>query len=156
MPKGKHLRRLDEVWSERPIYFVTTCVAGRRPLLANTMALAIFRSECEAAPKRYGWRVGRFVLMPDHAHFFCAPEGNGALPLSRFVGGLKQWTSKRLLSESEQPGPVWQAEFFDHVLRSGESYNGKWAYMLENPVRAGLVVRAPDWPYAGEISPLEW
>ena len=43
---------------------------------------------------------------------------------------------------------------FDHVLRSHESYADKWRYVLENPVRAGLVTRAGDWPYAGEIAPL--
>lgn len=34
---------------------------------------------------------------------------------------------------------LWQREFFDHVLRSVESYGQKWDYVKENPVRAGLV-----------------
>jgi hypothetical protein len=41
--------------------------------------------------------------------------------------------------------------FFDHVLRSRESYEQKWLYVRENPVRAGLVQRVDDWPFAGEI-----
>ena len=43
------------------------------------------------------------------------------------------------------------APFFDHVLRSDESYSEKWNYVRNNPVRAGLVQNADDWPYAGEI-----
>ena len=38
-----------------------------------------------------------------------------------------------------------------HVLRSDESYSQKWNYVRENPVRAGLVKSAADWPYQGEI-----
>jgi hypothetical protein len=32
--------------------------------------------------------------------------------------------------------PIWQREFFDHLLRSEESYDQKWNYVRENPVRA--------------------
>ena len=49
---------------------------------------------------------------------------------------------------------LWQREFFDHVLRSAESYGEKWNYVRSNPVRAGLVLAADDWPYAGEIETL--
>ncbi len=51
--------------------------------------------------------------------------------------------------------PIWQRGFFDHVLRSNESYSQKWNYVRENPVRAGLVENADDWPYAGEIIPID-
>ena len=47
--------------------------------------------------------------------------------------------------------PLWQPGFFDHVLRNDESYSQKWEYMRENPVRAGLVPRADDWQYQGEL-----
>ena len=36
--------------------------------------------------------------------------------------------------------------FFDHVIRSEESYEQKWVYVRDNPVRAGLVRSAEDWP----------
>ena len=45
----------------------------------------------------------------------------------------------------------WQEEFFDHVLRSKESYAEKWDYVRDNPVRAGWAKRAEDWPYAGWV-----
>ena len=47
--------------------------------------------------------------------------------------------------------PLWQRGFFDHVLRSEESYGQKWNYVRDNPIRAGLVANADGWPYAGEI-----
>jgi hypothetical protein len=42
------------------------------------------------------------------------------------------------------------------VLRSSESYSEKWDYVVANPVRAGLVRRAEDWPFQGEIFLLEY
>jgi len=48
-------------------------------------------------------------------------------------------------------GRDWQPGFFDHILRSDESYTEKWNYVRDNPVRAGLVEIADDWPYQGEI-----
>jgi hypothetical protein len=49
---------------------------------------------------------------------------------------------------------LWQREFFDHVLRSTESYSEKWNYVKDNPVRAGLVSASDEWKYAGEIEML--
>ena len=137
MRARKHLRRLDAISIESPIYFITICVAKRRPLLSNDAAFAVLHSEWEGAPSRYGWSVGRFVVMPDHVHFFCVcDETQGGKSLSDFVGGFKQWTAKAILRNSGLPAPLWQSEFFDHLLRSDESYGSKWTYVRENPVRA--------------------
>ena len=37
------------------------------------------------------------------------------------------------------------------LVRSAEFRAEKWAYVRENPVRAGLVIRAEDWPFAGAV-----
>ena len=50
--------------------------------------------------------------------------------------------------------PVWQEEFFDHVLRSSESYSEKWNYVRNNPLRHGLIANADDWPWQGQIEEL--
>jgi hypothetical protein len=47
--------------------------------------------------------------------------------------------------------PFWQKEFFDHLLRSDESYSEKWNYVKNNPVRAGLVADADLWPFTGHV-----
>jgi putative transposase len=153
LPDHKHLRRLETVWKPSPLYFVTTCVENRRPVLADAGVLSILRDEFIEAERRYGWRVGRFVVMPDHLHFFCiSDEAVGSASLSRFVGGFKQWSAKLVLAEKHLPPPLWQKQFFDHLLRSNESYDSKWIYVRENPVRAGLVKSAEAWPFGGEIS----
>jgi hypothetical protein len=45
--------------------------------------------------------------------------------------------------------------FFDHVLRNEEGYAQKWDYVQQNPVRAGLVDSATEWPYQGLIVKVE-
>jgi putative transposase len=162
--RHKHLQRLDRIWTRDPIYFVTVCVERRRRILANDTMASILADVWEKAHLQHGWLVGRYVIMPDHVHFFCACRDD-AKSLSEFVRLWKQWTGKhmkqglpRLASaateETAAARRIWQREFFDHVLRSEESYAQKWEYVRQNPVRAGLAARAEDWPYQGEIHPL--
>ena len=44
-------------------------------------------------------------------------------------------------------GRIWQTESFDHVLRSSESLDEKLAYVLNNPVRRGLVLQPEDYAW---------
>lgn len=148
-----HLTRLDRVWLRDPVYFVTTCTLHRRCALANDTAHAICVEVWENARSLYGWHVGRYVIMPDHVHFFCAPEQN-AKPLATFVGKWKEWTAKYLHRRMGVAVPLWQEEFFDHLLRSSESYSQKWEYVRQNPVRPGLVPRHEDWPHQGCLTDL--
>jgi putative transposase len=85
--------------------------------------------------------------MPDHFHFFI--RGDQTFVLANWVKGLKRTMSRAF--PKEQPRSLWQPGFFDHLLRNDESYAQKWEYVRENPVRAGLVKFAQDWPYQGEI-----
>jgi REP element-mobilizing transposase RayT len=147
------LRRLERVWIDWPIYFITTCTFQRRAILAWKRVASILIDEWRSAHNRHGWAIGRYVIMPDHVHFFCSAELDvKRLPI--FMQAWKQWTSKRIAREVKSPGTVWQEEFFDHVLRSSESYSQKWDYVKDNPVRAGLVKRSDQWPWQGEIESL--
>lgn len=102
----------------------------------------------------HGVAIGRFVLMPDHAHLFVVlPEGG--ITLSRWMQALKRTLGAVLKARGEQP-PFWQEGFFDHVLRSGESHSAKWEYVRLNPERAGFCSRADDWPWQGEIVSLRF
>jgi putative transposase len=152
MPMNR-LTRLDTVFTEAPVYFVTACTEKRRHLLANDDAHEVFRCFCILARDR-GALVGRYVLMPDHLHLFvCIPPG--AVGLSMWMKSLKNTLSKHWREHGIE-APHWQKGFFDHLIRSGESHAEKWKYVRENPVRAGLVGRAEDWPYDGAIQPDSW
>jgi putative transposase len=109
--------------------------------------------EWRGARARHGWAIGRYVIMQDHVHFFCSAELD-AKPFPPFMQSWKQWTSKRMRRELNIRAAVWQPEYFDHVLRSSESYSQKWDYVRDNPVRAALVNDADHWPWQGEVEDL--
>ena len=150
MQERGHLKRLGGVYQGHPRYFITTCVQGRRNLLAEPEVHGVLRKHWAKSFELYGWAIGSYVVMPDHVHFFCTDAGDKTR-LSRMVGSWKQWSSKELCRLLGIKAPLWQKEFFDHLLRSDESYSEKWEYVRQNPVRAGLVLDADDWRYAGHI-----
>jgi putative transposase len=97
------------------------------------------------------WVVGRYVIMPDHIHLFCAP-GEPEIPLDRWVSYWKRLFSQRIRNRDFS----WQSHHWDTRLRRAESYDQKWDYVMKNPERAGLIERAEEWPYQGELHVLRW
>ena len=118
--KYTRLRRLTRVWVDHPVYFVTTCLKNRRPLLDHPQTARVLIEEWKTCGNRYGWTVGSYVIMPDHVHFFCS-HSREARGLSRFVGKWKEWTSKSLSKLPSHRSIAWQRGFFDHLLRSSDS-----------------------------------
>jgi REP element-mobilizing transposase RayT len=148
----KHLNRIP-VWlppEKAVIYFVTCCTAERQRCLARPPVHDAIRAAWQRLPD---WRVGRYVVMPDHVHFFVMPADRQA-DLSKYSQAFRSLVTRQLRPRGFLY-PLWQREFFDHLLRSDESYEQKWQYVRLNPVRAGLVAAPEEWPYAGEIHPLE-
>jgi len=80
--------------------------------------------------------------MPDHVHLLAAPTQDREAKVGNLVGALKRWI-RSVLSARWQ----WQPGSFDRLLRREESAYEKWLYIEQNPVRAGFVGRAEDWPY---------
>ncbi len=132
------------------IVFLTVCTKDRKPVLARPEVHRLLRDVWQEAAS---WLVGRYVIMPDHLHLFCAPGGH-PVDLARWVTYWKSLSTRRWPWPEEKP--VWQRDFWDTQLRRGEKYEEKWAYVLENPVRKGLVKDAAEWPYAGELNVLPW
>jgi putative transposase len=126
-------------WEQSVVYFITICVANRKPVLANECAFAAFDN---AASRLRDWTVLAAVLMPDHLHFVAAPTQDREAKLGNCVAAIKRWMRQELNASWK-----WQRGSFDRLLRSDESLHDKWLYVEENPVRAGLVKHAEDWPY---------
>jgi putative transposase len=132
------------------IVFVTACSAKRRKIFASaTVHQAILAAWLEAST----WLVGRYVLLPDHIHFFCAPNGVDAPSLERW---MRFWKSRATARIGKRGAQVWQPDHWDRQLRRGESYDEKWEYVRNNPVRHGYVKNVDDWPYQGVLNELRW
>jgi putative transposase len=128
-------------------------VAGRKPILACALAHEILEDVWRKSATHDGWFVGKFMIMPDHVHFFASPA-DSAKARSDWCKTWKSVSSRRITKSIGAPPPIWQPETFDHILRSAESYSAKGEYVAANPVRAGLVNVEQKWPWQGEIHSL--
>jgi len=88
--------------------------------------------------KRGRWNLNLLLLMPDHLHCLIGIDGRDSL--SHVIRDYKRITTKLASIR-------WQRNFFDHRLRHDESLAEKFAYICQNPIRAGLVQNERDWPY---------
>jgi putative transposase len=149
-PQRKHLKRIP-VWlsSDKPIiYFVTACCADRKPIFSNPTSVRIATEGMQRMETRLDWKVWKVCFMPDHVHLLLSPIADPDQQLSRF---MQRWkTSAKLrLNQNGTEGEIWQREFFDRLLRSNEKLSEKWAYVRDNPVRAGLCNDPAKYPFAG-------
>jgi REP element-mobilizing transposase RayT len=133
------------------IIFVTVCTEKKKEILCRPQVHELILKAWRQADR---WLVGRYVLMPDHMHFFCSPKSLDAPPLTKWVQYWKALVSRSWFWPEEQP--IWQRSFWDTQLRSSEQYEQKWHYVLLNPVRKGLVQRVEEWHYQGEMNVLHW
>lgn len=131
---------------DAPLFFVTACTLFRRPFPSLEIAADAFRTYATRA-QSFNIAVGRYVIMPNHIHLFVC--GAHDFVLAEWMKGLKRGISNAFRAAHERF--QWQPGFFDHLIRNEESYGEKWNYVRENPVRAGFVTNADDWPHQGEI-----
>jgi REP element-mobilizing transposase RayT len=86
------------------------------------------------------------VVMPDHVHLILTPLVDERLreifSLMKIMRAIKGGSGRAINLRLGRHEPVWQEESFDHVLRSSEGLEAKSEYVLQNPVRRGLVA---DW-----------
>ena len=125
---------------QREVYFLTiNCQVKGTNQLANPETAETLFSAVSHHEEKGLWFAYCFLIMPDHVHglFMFPPSGK---TIERVVSDWKRWTSRHC-------GIDWQVGFFEHRLRHSESAMSKSDYILQNPVRAGLVAKPEDWPY---------
>ena len=94
-----------------------------------------------------GWRVHAVTVMPSHVHALLRNSEGRNHELSRHLGELKSYTARRGNKLLGRHGSFWQKENFDHWCRDAEKFDAAKAYIVNNPVKAGLVRRPEDWPW---------
>ncbi|HPB10942.1 MAG TPA: hypothetical protein PLU38_09705 [Kiritimatiellia bacterium] len=155
-PRRKHPAHMVPVERQNRniLLFVTCAIHPRGHFLATPDFHAVFLDACRRAD---AWRTGRYVIMPDHVHFFCTPARFPAVALRAWLRFLKERITKQLGATHQSAGKPWrwQADAWDTQIRDGEHYHEKWLYVLNNPVRAGLVGKPDQWPFQGEVNTLE-
>ena len=83
--------------------------------------------------------------MPDHLHMLV--QASDGSHLAGFMKTFKQLTS---FQHKRRTGRLlWQRSYYDHVLRGQHELQAAVDYIAYNPVRAGLVEAAADYPHSG-------
>jgi len=112
--------------------------------------------------KRY--RLDAYCVMRNHFHLVLAPvpitewDETKALTdnlhdterdysLSKIMHSIKSFTSKEANKVLERSGTFWQGESHDRAVRDHQEWERTIAYVINNPVKAGLVAQWEDWPH---------
>jgi putative DNA methylase len=120
----------------------------RRPAIAELLVGALQ----DGQDKFQRYQLHAFVVMPNHVHLLVTPK----VTAKRWLAPLKGFTAYRA---NELPGnhgeAFWQDESYDHLVRSPTEFDRIRAYIEENPVTAGLVVDAQEYPWSSAASRLK-
>ena len=84
--------------------------------------------------------------MPDHFHALVCGRSTSS-DLAEFLRVAKQRTAFH--AQREFSVRLWQYSFFDRSLRDDEDLLDVIRYIVNNPIRAGLVERPGDYPFWG-------
>ncbi len=150
-PKRIHPRLKNFDYSENGYYFVTICTADHKEILstvnvgrglapAEVMLSPIGKIAAEqilSLPLRYSFvQVEKYVIMPNHIHILLFIDGfsAGASPrptLSDIICSFKSLTTRS--SKGLFSGKLWQASFYDHIIRNEKDYQTHYGYIEDNP-----------------------
>ena len=124
------------------LFFVTTSTFDKKPLLTDYIKSRsidlLFRTADE-----YEARIMAYVFMSTHIHLLCYTK-EGGTQLSRFISSLRGRIRKNHFGNRR----IWQNRFDDKVIRTELMLTGVMDYLHDNPVKAGLVEKAPDYRYS--------
>ena len=148
-------RNLPHVQKDFVPHFITFVTSLRRTLPPSARDIVL-----ESCIHGHGTKYNLYIamVMPDHAHLILTPlidiKNQRIYPLCEIMRAMKSYSARRINERLGGSGQIWLQESFDHVLRSSESLDAKIAYVLANPVRAGLV-RVPEeyrWAWMKPVS----
>lgn len=142
--QGHHRLRTGRISQAHGIYLVTAATWQRHPHFLNwdyaVAAVNAFTSpQLLKENKLLSW-----VLMPDHVHWLLQ-LGHSA-DLSVVIGAMKSG-SARAVGKAGCSERVWATAFHDHGVRQEEDIRALARYIVANPIRAGLVASAGDYPF---------
>jgi REP element-mobilizing transposase RayT len=130
------------------------CKFGPQWLHVDSVAQIIAGEIGNLGGNRY--HLMAYCIMPNHVHLLIEPllreqsnhQGRTAkYPVADTLRLLKGRTARRCNLELRRNGSFWQHESYDHVVRDRQELEQIILYILNNPVKAGLVKEWKAWPF---------
>jgi putative transposase len=149
-PSHRRRTRLDAACYRQlgAICSITVAVRGRRPVFADLIVAEAAADVLREHSSKTGVPVYAYCVMPDHVHLVIGPSHS--CDIVTFVGQFKSLVL-RVARRHGMVGRFWQDSFWDHFLRAEEAVEPVVAYVLNNPVRAGLVQEWREYPFSGSL-----
>jgi putative transposase len=126
-------------------YFLTLLTHHRGPYFKEAKVVDHLVSDLLQIARFEKFGVFAYCFMPDHLHLLINGEDSRS-DLQRFISLFKQksgyWYKQKYKSN------LWQTSYYDHVVRKEESLEQVALYILENPVRKGLVTDYRDYLFS--------
>jgi REP element-mobilizing transposase RayT len=114
----------------------------REPELLNK-----FIDVLESVAAEMGCYFPVYCFMPDHQHLIITGRQKDS-DIWKTIVRYKQKTGFWL---SKSGSWRWQKDFYDHIIKSNEDVAIQVKYILDNPVRKGLVRSWEEYPFKGSI-----
>lgn len=138
-------RLADVPYAGHARYFVTMCCLDRHPHFRTASVAACVRGQLLRTAPDCQFAILAYTFMPDHLHFLA--EGlSDVADFRRFVALLRRRSSASLWTL--HPKGLWQDGYYERILRRDEASVHVCHYILNNPVRAGLVAEPSDYPFS--------
>lgn len=126
----------------------TCCVKDRKPAFRQVRTVAAIRDSLQRAIDKDAVKNWVYVFMTDHLHFILEGQTQQA-DLWQVVYSFK--TSSGMWFRRHRPDMKWQKDYYDYIHRAEGDLDKHIGYLLENPIRAGLVANWEDYPYTGSL-----
>ncbi|MGI4873711.1 MAG: transposase [Janthinobacterium lividum] len=122
--------------------------SDRGPMWLQETAIAEVVAETVHFRAGVAYNLWSCCLMSNYVHLLVSLADTDSKPFFRTLQSLKARTARRcneLLGRSNIA--FWQPESYDHCVRDDLEMNRIVAYILNNPVKAGLVEDWTQWPH---------
>jgi REP element-mobilizing transposase RayT len=148
MPQAFYRRQLPHLQCDDRQHFVTFCTDHRWVLPERVRSTVL---ECCLHDNLIKFDLRVAVVMPNHVHMIFTPlvdrQAMEIYSLAEIMDAVKGASAHKVNKMLSRKGRIWQAESFDHVVRSSENLDAKITYVLDNPLRLGLVDDWTDYPW---------
>ncbi len=136
-------------------YFVTICVDRKRNIFINNELVNLCITILHDLAEKYLFDIWVYCFMPDHLHILCEGRDEKS-DFRKFISVFKQKSSYYVVRTFKfafykNMTKLWQENYFERVLRKEEDTIDVVKYILNNPVRKGLVKEYSNYPYSGSF-----
>ena len=126
-------------------YHITARGAGGTPIFREDLDRIEFLRALDITVTRHGWELLAYCLMGTHYHLVLDATAETLPAAMQWLNSVyAQGFNKRY----ERRGHLFGARYDTWLIRDQEHFDATVAYVLNNPVRAGLCVRAEDWQWS--------